>query len=91
MRNFILLVAVFMLLGSVFPQTDIGIVGPLTSSAFACLKNVVSPAEGYYMRVYVRAYHSIYQPAGLDVNAQSTLISASKANLYPGFYIELNR
>jgi hypothetical protein len=43
------------------------------------------------MWVFVRGYHSVYQAAGLDINAASTIISASKARLYPSFYIEVCR
>jgi hypothetical protein len=43
------------------------------------------------MWVYVRGYHSVYQAAGVDINAVSTLISASKAGLYPGLYMEVCR
>jgi hypothetical protein len=94
MRIFGQIVTVFMLLWSVFPyhfpRIDIGIVGPLTSSAFRCLKSIISsPSDEMY--VYVRGYHSTYQAAGLDINAASTMISASKGGLTPALYIEVCR
>jgi len=86
MSKIILLILVVVLLyQSSATSLGVSLVGPLTKTAFSCLKQ-----QGY-TRAMIRAFEISTFPGAIDTNATQTLINAKAAGLVTSIYVVLCR
>jgi hypothetical protein len=67
----------------------VGIVGPMSSSAYACLASLMSKARLIYP--FIRVYRSVSKAPGIDPNALVTMVNIHKLQRQTSIYIEICR
>jgi hypothetical protein len=91
--NGLFLLTVGLILWSSHSFVGVGIVGPMSSSAFACLASLSGTLSGRprSIRPFIRVYRSVYQAPGIDPNALVTMVNIHKLGYQTNIYIEICR